>query len=125
MSGRGGGRRFRRIRAGVLLCAALSCAWLAAVAGVDSCDAPDTPATPALASNDATLEFERGSEFAARGEFAQALPAYEASRSLAEADGNARLAALATANAARTSEWPHCRWWPRSACSASSSGPTP
>jgi CHAT domain-containing protein len=101
MSGRGGGRRFRRIRAGVLLGAALSCAWLDAVAAVDSCEVPEAPATPTLASNDATLEFERGSEFAARGEFAQALPAYEASRSLAEADGNARLAALATANAAR------------------------
>jgi len=102
MSERGGGRRLRRIQAGGLLCAVLLCATLDAAAAVDSCEAPAAPTAPALAAgNDASREFERGNRLAARGEFAQALPAYTASRRLAEADDDARLAALATANAAR------------------------
>jgi len=96
------GRPFWRIRGAAVLCAALSCVALDTGAAVESCEAPGTPATPALATNDAALEFERGSQLAARGEFAQALPAYTASRALAQADGDTRLAALATANAART-----------------------
>ena len=100
MSERGGGRP-RRTCGAALLCAALACLALDSNAAVESCEAPGPPATPVLATNDATLEFERGSQLAARGEFAQALPAYTASRGLAEADGDARLAALATANAAR------------------------
>jgi len=96
------GRSFGRLRAGALLCTALLCLSIEAAAAVESCEEPGAPAPPALATDDATREFERGSGLAARGEFAQALPAYAASRRLAEADGNRRLTALATANAARS-----------------------
>jgi CHAT domain-containing protein len=62
----------------------------------------ETPAAPvAVAADDAAGQLERANGLAARGDYAAALPGYEASRRLARASGDAPLAALATANAAR------------------------
>jgi CHAT domain-containing protein len=103
MSGRGVGCRTRWGLAHGLACALLLCAASAGNAAVESCEEPGAPSPPDISGDAATREFERADRLAARGEFAEALPAYAESRRLAEADGNARLAALATANAARAS----------------------
>src|SRR5262245_64036901 len=92
----------RRLGAAPLALAACVCS--ASARGADPPTEPSAAACAAPAavpSDPAAGALERGNELLSRGDARGALAAYAESRTLAEAAGEAPLAALASANAAR------------------------
>ncbi|MFQ5416217.1 MAG: CHAT domain-containing protein [Myxococcota bacterium] len=89
-------------RMGLLLAVALLPVAASAAEGVrgEICEAPGG-ATPALAAVGAASQLDRGNALASRGEYGAALPEYRAGVLRAREEGDAKLVALAVANAAR------------------------
>jgi len=76
--------------------------------GGERCEAPGETAAPA--ANDAASQLERANALASRGEYDAALPEYQAGVLRAREEGDAKLVALAVANAARAAiETEHTR----------------